>query len=66
MEPRVRPDIEEFLRVCNGLLQYLTDEECEEMACIVYFVRQKTLRPYDDLDNLAASLAFSTLPATFD
>lgn len=66
MEPYKRPDLEEFLRVCDGLTQYLTDEECEEIACIVYFVRQKTVRPYDDLDNLAASLAFSTLPATFD
>jgi len=37
MEPRVRPNIEEFLRVCNGLLEYLTDEECEEMACIKEF-----------------------------
>ena len=30
------------------LIQYLTDEECEQMACILYFVRQKTVRPYDD------------------
>jgi hypothetical protein len=66
MEPRMRQDLEEFLRICDGLIQYLTDEECEEMACIVYFVRQKTVRPYDDLDNLAASLAFSTLSATLD
>jgi hypothetical protein len=45
------------------LIQYLTDEECEQMACILYFVRQKTVRPYDEVDDLAASIAFSKLPS---
>jgi len=57
------PEIEEFMRVCHVLIQYLTDEECEQMACILYFVRQKTVRPYDEVDDLAASIAFSKLPS---
>ena len=56
------PESEEFMRVCHVLIQYLTDEECEQMACILYFVRQKTVRPYDEVDDLAASIAFSKLP----
>jgi len=51
------------MRVCHVLIQYLTDEECGQMACILYFVRQKTVRPYDELDDLAASMAFSKLPS---
>ena len=74
MEPRMRQDLEEFRRVCDQLIDYtwqhggLTDEEWEGIACIVQFAQQveRTARPYGDLDNLAASLAFSTLPATFD
>jgi hypothetical protein len=74
MEPRKRPDIVEFMRLCFHLLDYaeqrggLTDEEVEDIALIVYSGRhvKRTVCPYDNLDNLAASLAFSTLPATFD
>lgn len=51
------------MRVCHVLIQYLTDEECEQTACILYFVRQKTVRPYDEVDDLAASMAFSKLPS---
>ena len=57
------PDLKEFLRVCDRLIQYLTDEECEEIACVMYVVRQKTVRPYGELDDLAASLAFAKLPS---
>jgi hypothetical protein len=63
MEPYMRKDMEEFLRVCDCLIQYLTNEECEEISCILYFVRQKTVRSYDELDDLAASIAFSKLPS---
>ncbi len=64
MEP-VRTDLEEFMRVCHALMPHLSDDEFEEIACIVYFfVRQQTLRPYGDVDDLAASLAFSTFPST--
>ena len=74
MEARTRQDLEEFRRVCNQLIDYtrqhggLTDEELEGIACIVHFAQQveMTARFYDDLDTLAASLAFSRLPATFD
>ena len=63
MEPHLPSEIEEFMRVCHVLIQYLTDEECEQTACILYFVRQKTVRPYDEVDDLAASIAFSKLPS---
>jgi hypothetical protein len=64
MEP-VPPNMEEFVRLYNALMHHLSDEEeCEEIACIIYFVRQKTVRPYDELDNLAASIAFSKLSST--
>ena len=74
MESHKRPDIKEFMRICFHLLDYteqhgdLTDEEVEVIVLIVYSGRhvKRTVGPYDDLDNLAASLAFSTLPATFD
>jgi hypothetical protein len=63
MEPQLPSEIEEFIRACHVLIQYLTGEEREQMACILYFVRQKTVRPYDELDNLASSIAFSKLPS---
>ena len=63
MNENLPPEIEEFMRVCHVLIQYLADEECEQMACILYFVRQKTLRPYDEVDDLAVSIAFSKLPS---
>jgi len=55
------PELEEFMRVCDALIQYLTDEECEEIACIIFVVRQKPVRPYSELDDLSASLAFANL-----
>lgn len=63
MEPYLPPEIEEFMHVCDALIQYLTDEECKQMACILYFVRQKTVRPCAEVDDMAASLAFSKLPS---
>ena len=61
MEPDLPPEIEEFMRVCDVLIQYLTDEEGEPMVYILYFVRPKTVRPYDEVDDLAAAMAFSQL-----
>ena len=64
MEPD-RLDIDEFIHVCDSLLQFLNDDEAEEMVCVVYVVSQKKpVRLYDELDDLAASLAFSKLPST--
>jgi len=61
MEPEMRSDMREFMRVCDCLIQYMTDEECEDIACIVYFVRQRTVLPYGELDDVSASLAFAKL-----
>jgi len=58
------PDFEELLRTLDGLIQAQIDKEGEDMAIIVSFVRQKPVRPYGELDDLAASLAFSKLPST--
>ena len=64
MEAYMRLDIEEFLRICDCLIQYMTDEEVDEIECIMVFLRRKKVRLYDlDLDDLSASLAFSKLPA---
>lgn len=63
MKP-VLPDLEEFMRACRASMRHLSEDEFEEIACIVYFfVRQQTIRPYGDVDDLAASLAFSTFPS---
>ena len=52
MEPDTRPDLEEFMRVCDGLIKhYQTDEEYEEIVFIQFVVRRKTVRPYDELMN---------------
>lgn len=56
------PYIDELMRICDGLIQDLIDEGGESIVGIVYFVREKAIRPYDDLDDLAASIAFSKLP----
>ena len=55
------PDMDELIRVCDGLMQYLNDDEGEELVCFIYIVRQKTVRLYDDLDDFAASIAISKL-----
>jgi hypothetical protein len=61
MDPLRRSDMKEFLQICDRLTQYLTDEECEDIACIMFVVRQRTVLPYDELDNVSASLAFAKL-----
>ncbi len=64
MKP-VLPDLEEFIRACRASMRQLSEDEFEEIACIVYFfVRQQTIHPYGDVDDQAASLAFSTFPPT--
>jgi hypothetical protein len=55
------PDMDELMRVCDGLMQYLNEDEGEERVCFVYLVRQKTIRFYGDLDDFAASVAISKL-----
>ena len=53
--------MDELMRVCDGLMQYLLEDEEEEWVCFVYLIRQKTIRFYDDLDDFAASVAISKL-----
>ena len=53
--------MKEFLDLYNRLTEYLTDEECEDIACIVFVAIQRTVLPYDDLDDVSASLAFAKL-----
>ena len=55
------PDMDELMRVCDDLMQYLNADEGEELVCFVYVVRQKSVRLYDDLDDFAASVAISEL-----
>lgn len=62
-DPDIDELINELMRVCEGLLQDLIDEGREDIVCNVYFYREKTIRPYDDVDDLAASIAFSKLPS---
>jgi hypothetical protein len=61
MEPIRKVDMKEFLDMCHRLTQYLTDEEREDIACIMFVVRQGTVLPYDDFDDVSASLAFAKL-----
>jgi hypothetical protein len=61
MDPILQADMNEFLHICDRLRQYLTDEEYEEIACIMYVARQRTVLPYGELDDLSASLAFAKL-----
>jgi hypothetical protein len=61
MDPILRVDKQEFLDLCDRLTQYLSDQECEEIACIVFVALQRTVLPYDDLDDVSASLAFAKL-----
>ena len=60
----MEPDLNELMRVCESLIRYLNKDE--ESVCVVYFVRLKTMRPYDELDDLAASIAFSELSSMSD
>ena len=59
MDFSLRSDMKEFLRICLRLTPYLTDEECEELECLMYVVRQRTVLPYDEVDDVSASLAFA-------
>ena len=36
MKP-VLPDLEEFMRACRASMRHLSEDEFEEIACIVYF-----------------------------
>ena len=73
-EPRMRPDIEEFVRVCERIIEMayekggLTYGESEEIVCIVYVVGQveRSVGPYGDLDDLAAAVAISKLSSAMD
>ena len=61
MDPSLRSDMKEFLHILDRLTQYSTDEECEEIACIIFVVQQRAVLPYEELDDLSASLAFAKL-----
>jgi hypothetical protein len=61
MDPSLRSDMKEFLHILDRLTQYFTDEECEEIACIIFVVQQRAVLPYEELDDLSASLAFAKL-----
>jgi len=54
MDPDRRPEIEEILRICNRL----ADEGGIELTYIIFPVH-----PYEELDDLSASLAFAKLPS---
>jgi len=70
----MRSDIEELVRVCERIIQMayekggLTNGEYEEIVCIVYVVGQveRSVGPYGDLDDLAASIAVSKLSSAID
>jgi hypothetical protein len=61
MDAFLRTDMKDFLQICDRLSPYLTDEERADLACIMYLVRQRTVLPYSELDDLSASLAFAKL-----
>lgn len=55
-------DFEELFRTLKNLIQAQIDEQDEDLAIIVSIVRQAPLASHDEwdeLDNWAASLAFS-------
>lgn len=57
------PDMDDLLHVFDGLMQHLNEDDGEELVCFVYLIRQKTIHSYDDVDDLAASVAISKLQA---
>lgn len=59
MEPD--PDMEELLRACDSLMQYLNEEEGEEWVCFAYAVRPPAPSAHDEVDNQAASLLIAKL-----
>jgi len=61
MDPFLRSDMKELLHILDWLTQYFTDEECEDIARIMFVVQQRAVVPYEDLDDLSASLAFAKL-----
>jgi hypothetical protein len=61
MNPFLRSDMKEFLHILDQLTQYFTDEDCEDIACIMFVVQQRAVLPYGELDDLSASLAFAKL-----
>ena len=48
-------------QILDRLTHYFTDEECEDIASIMFVVQQRALLPYEDLDDVSASLAFAKL-----
>ncbi len=73
-DPRLPPDIEEFARLCHYLLDYanqhggLNEDECDGIVLVVYYGQRLKKRTghYEDLDDLAASLAISTFSSSSD
>jgi hypothetical protein len=55
------PDMDELMRVCGRWMQYLNEDEGEELVCFVYFILQKTTPSYDDVDDFGASVAISKI-----
>jgi hypothetical protein len=55
------PDMDELMRVCDGLMQYLNGEKGEELVYFAYVIRQRIIRLYDDIDDFAASVAISKM-----
>jgi hypothetical protein len=55
------PELEKLLRICDKLIGFLSHKEEREIVCILEFVRQEALRRYGNMDDLAASMAFSKL-----
>ena len=47
-------------QILDRLTHYFTDEECEDIASIMFVVQEAVL-PYGDLDDVSASLAFAKL-----
>ena len=72
-DPRLPPDMQDFARFCQYLLDYatqrwgLTEDEGDGIVVIVaYRQHLKRTCPYEDLDDLTASIAVSKLPSSFD
>ena len=71
MDPHLRPDIEEFMRLCDQLIFYtqqhgrFSDEEGEQIAYMVREVMQ-SIQPDNQRDDLAAAVAFAKLASSIE